>query len=503
VSESTTSPAPYLDKVAEVLADGEEPHLLTGEQYLRTLNDGRRVIASDGTEIENVAEHPDTSAAARTFGRVMDLQFNPETRDSVTYVDEETRQRKALGWQVPTTKEHLYAKREQIGVTTRETLGMFGRPPDYGPAMTLGFLAIIDRVEAENPDFADNIRRFAKLSGEHNLLSTDLIADAQSDRRVPRNERPATLRVVEDRPDGVVLRGSKIAGSAGSITHFFTLSTTLGEGLSADAAIWAAIPVNIPGLGLVMREPTIRPNGSREDHPLNIHGEEMDQIIVFDDVFLPREYVFSLRNLEFLKLYFESCVYVLWHIMTRLAYRAKIFAGTAQVITEILGTTQIPGVRRAIAEITSYAAALEAFSVAAIAESQTWNGVEVPHPGLVSAGRYHSITNYPRILYTIQDLAGQGLISRWPEKIWDHPEFGPKLEAMLPGAGVTAREKNRFMNFVYDLTASGNAARIGLFENVNATPPSFIAELVYQHVDRSEYATFAREYAGIPLAPPE
>jgi hypothetical protein len=74
---------------------------------------------------------------------------------------------------------------------------------------------------------------------------------------------------------------------------------------------------------------------------------------------------------------------------------------------------------------------------------------------------------------------------------------------MLPGAGVTAREKNRFMNFVYDLTASGNAARIGLFENVNATPPSFIAELVYQHVDRSEYATFAREYAGIPLAPPE
>jgi len=495
----TPTAGSHVEHVAEVLREGDEPHLLTGEQYLRTLKDGRRVVASDGTEIDDVAEHPVTAAAARTFASVMDLQFDPQWRDVVTYVDEETGQRKARGWQVPTTREHLYAKREQIGATTRQTLGMFGRPPDYGPAMSLGFLAIIDRVEEENPEFAENIRRFVKMSGEHNLLSTDLIADAQSDRRVPRNERPATLRVVEDRPDGIVLRGSKIAGSVGSLTHFFTLSTTLGEGLGPDAAIWAAIPVNTPGVSLVLREPTIgAPTTSDEDHPLNIHGEEMDQIIIFDDAFIPREYVFSLYNLEFLKMYFESCVYVLWHIMTRLAYRAQIFAGTAQVVTEILGTDKVPGVRRAVADIQAYAETLRAFSVAAVAESQTWNDVEVPHPGLVSAGRLHSITNYPRIVYMLQDLCGQGLISRWPEKIWDHPEFGPKLESFLPGAGVTAREKNRFFNFVYDLTASGNAARIGLFENVNATPPSFIAELVYQHSDRTEWARFVREYAGIP-----
>jgi 4-hydroxyphenylacetate 3-monooxygenase len=495
--EATNSP-PYVEKVVEALSTGTEPHLLSGAQYLKSLNDGRRVVAADGTEIENVATHPVTKASAETFARVMDLQFDPQYRDIVTYQDEKTGARKARGWQVPKTREDLRIKREQIGITTRQTLGMFGRPPDYGPAMSLGFLAIIDRVEAENPAFAQNIRNFVRMSGDHNLLSTDLIADAQSDRSVPRNDRPATLRVVDERPEGIVLRGSKIAGSSGSLTHFFTLSTTLGEGLGPDAAIWAAVPVNLPGLSLVLREPTIAGPSSREDHPLNVHGEELDQIVIFDDVLVPREYVFSLRNLDFLKLYFESCVYVLWHIMTRLAYRAEIFAGTAQVITEILGTDKIPGVRRAVAEITMYAQQMRAFSVASIAESQTWNGVEVPHPGLVSAGRLHSITNYNRIIYMLQDLCGQGLISRWPEKIWDHPEFGPKLESYLPGCGVTAREKNRFFNFVWDLTSSANAARIGLFENVNATPPSFIAELVYQHVDRSETARLVRDYVGIP-----
>ena len=497
VDKNLKSPA-YVDKVAHALSGSTEPHLLTGCQYLQSLDDGRRVVSAQGNEIENVATYPATKAAAETFAQIMDLQFDPVYRKILTYRDEDTGLRKARGWQVPKTRDDLNLKREQIGITTNQTLGMFGRPPDYGPAMSLGFLAIIDRVEAENPEFAQNIRKFVKMSGEHNLLSTDLIADAQSDRTVPRNDRPATLRVVDDRPDGIVLRGSKVAGSSGALTHFFTLSTALGEGLGPDAAIWAAIPVNLPGLSLVMREPTIDGPVSREDHPLNFNGEEMDQLIVFDDVFVPREYVFSLRNLEFLKLYFESCVFALWHIMTRLAYRAEIFAGTAQVITEILGTDKIPGVRSSVSEVTMYAQQLKAFSIAAIADSQTWNGVEVPHPGLVSAGRLHSITNYNRIIYVLQDLCGQGMISRWPEKIWDHSEFGPKLEAYLPGHGVTAREKNRFFNFVWDLTSSANAARTGLFENVNALPPSLISELVYQHVDRSETANMVRNYAGIP-----
>lgn len=500
MADTTNTPPAYMDKVADELSRGEEPHLLTGEQYLRSLNDGRRVVAADGTEVENVAEHPATAAAAHTFAEVMDLQFDAEMRDSVTYVDEGSGQRKALGWQVPTTRDHLYAKMEQIGVTTRKTLGLFGRPPDYGPAMSLGFLGIIDYFERDNPEHAENIRNFVRNCGDHNLLSTDLIADAQSDRTVPRNDRPGTLRIVDEDDEGIVLRGSKIAGSGGPLAHFYTLSTVLGEGLGPDAAIWAAVPVNIPGLSLVMREPTVQAGRSREDHPANSHGEEMDQIIVFDDVRLPREYIFSIRDLESLKLYFESVAYVCWHIMTRLAYRAKIFAGTAQVVTEILGTDKIPGVRKSVTEITTYAETLRAFSIASIAQSETWNGVAVPNPGLVTAGRLHSIQQYPRIVYTLQDLCGQGLISRWPEKIWDHPEFGPKLEAFLPGHGVSAREKNSLFNFVWDLTSSGNAGRIGLFENVNATPPSFISELVYMYVDRSEMSSFVRDYVGLPPA---
>jgi 4-hydroxyphenylacetate 3-monooxygenase len=92
---------PYVDKVVEALSEGAEPHLMNGAQYLKSLNDGRRVVASDGTEIENVATRPVTKAGAETFARVMDLQFDPRYRDIVTYQDEKTGAHKSRGWQVP------------------------------------------------------------------------------------------------------------------------------------------------------------------------------------------------------------------------------------------------------------------------------------------------------------------------------------------------------------------------------------------------------------------
>lgn len=483
-----------IDKVTDQL-DAAGGHLMTGAQYKASLRDGRRIISSQGEEIDDVTTHPDLRAV-NTLAGIQDAQFEPAHQDTLTYVADDGG-RRAIGWQIPTTREHLFAKREATRFITQRTMGMYGRPNDYGPMMALGFLSTIDRIEKESPEFAENIRNFVKLSGDYNLLSTDLIADPQSDRNVPRNERPSQLRIVEDRPDGIVITGAKVAGSIGLLAHFFTLSTTLGEGVGPEAAIWAAIPMNTPGLSLVLREPTARMNTPRNDHPLDHAGEELDQTILFDNVFLPREYVFSKYNLGLLDLYYESCVYSLWSIMTRLAFRAEMFTGVAQVITEILGTNKIPGVQAAVADITLYAQTLKAYSLATISESVEWNGVHVPNPELTTAGRLYSIENYPRITYQIRDLCGQALIARWPEKVWDHPEFGPRMEAFFPGTGVSAREKNTFFNFVWDLVAGAHAGRVGLFENVNATPPAFVRHLVYTKTDRSEAARRVRDYVGI------
>ncbi len=67
---------------------------------------------------------------------------------------------------------------------------------------------------------------------------------------------------------------------------------------------------------------------------------------------------------------------------------------------------------------------------------------------------------------------------------------------------MSARDKNRLMNFVWDLTSSGShAGRVELFENVNATPPPLLRERLYGDYDRSRSLEMAYDMVGI--APPE
>jgi 4-hydroxyphenylacetate 3-monooxygenase len=475
---------------------GSQDFLLTGDQFRASLRDRRHIISATGETIEDVTTHPALSRGIDTLAGMFDAQFDPATRDITTYVDEETGRRAALAWKVPRTVEDLRQRRELLRFTTYQTLGVFGRPPDYCPFNHLGLLTIIDRIQEQNPEWAENVRNFVRWGREHNVISADVVADVQSDRNVPLAQKPGRLRCVEQRDGGLVLYGAKPCASVAAQGHIGTIRTVLSPGADPDATLFCTVPVDAPGLTLVLREPVAEPGGA-QDHPLSAHGEEADALMIFDHVFIPREHVFSFRRSEMLGLYHELGALALWHVLARISYRAEIFAGTAQVIAEVLGTTSIPQVRDSISEITAYAATLRAFTIAAEEEATLRNGVLVPAGKYVTPGRLHSIVHYPRVMQLLRDMSGQGLITRFTQAQFDHDEIGAKLDEFLPGTGVSARAKNRLFNFVWDVTSSSHAMRVALFENVNATPPSAMRHHIYESHDRTEWADFVRRFAGM------
>ncbi|PLR87740.1 4-hydroxyphenylacetate 3-hydroxylase N-terminal domain-containing protein [Bacillus sp. V33-4] len=486
------------NKLREVLSKGQEPHLMTGEQYKESLRDGRRVIDAHGNLIHDVTTHPALKRGIDNLAKVYDSQFDPETRDITTFINPEDGKRYSTGWLVPTTKEDLKHRREMLRLSTYHTFGVFGRPNDYGSMMAMGFLSIIDKIEKENPEYAENVREFVEFSQKHNVMSADLIPDVQTDKNLPPSEKKGTLRVVEELPDGVILCGAKPCGSVGVQGHFATVSTATSPNLDPDAALWCAVPINSPGLTLVLREPTTSPDSNFEDHPIDSFGEELDNMMIFDHVFIPREYIFSLRNTKLLGLYRESCALCHWHILARLMYRSEIFVGAAQTIVDILGTDSFQGVRDSVSEVISYSASLKAHILAAEEEAELWNGVLVPSTEFITAGRLQSIIHYPRVMHILRDLSGQGLISRFTSKVWDNPEIGPILEDYLPGAGVSAREKNKFFNFLWDLSCGSHATRVALFENTNSTNAPVVQSELYRSYSRSEAVDYIRQYLNLP-----
>jgi 4-hydroxyphenylacetate 3-monooxygenase len=165
----------------------------------------------------------------------------------------------------------------------------------------------------------------------------------------------------------------------------------------------------------------------------------------------------------------------------------------------VLGTSSIAQVRDQIAELCGYASTLMAFVLAAEDTAEIRNGVCVPNERFVTAGRLHSITEYPRMLQILRELSGQGLISRFPKSAFDRPDIEELMSEFLPGTGTSAEAKNRLFNFVWDLSCGSNALRVALFENVNSTPPAAIRGRIYNSPFRAPWRDHVAEFLGITV----
>src|SRR3546814_2418646 len=75
-------------------------------------------------------------------------------------------------------------------------------------------------------------------------------------------------------------------------------------GIPGEQVIFAAIPVNTPGVTVLCRESTATQDAA--EHPMSAQGDELDSTTIFENVFIPWKQVFHIGNPEHAKLYPRS-----------------------------------------------------------------------------------------------------------------------------------------------------------------------------------------------------
>ncbi|HWI73400.1 MAG TPA: 4-hydroxyphenylacetate 3-hydroxylase N-terminal domain-containing protein [Baekduia sp.] len=470
--------------------------LRTGEEFRQGLRDGRTVYVGD-RRVEDVTKEPSLGPGIDLMASMFDAQFAPETEEITTFFDPELGARVNRAWQVPKTPEEMVARRKLIEYTSFKTAGTFGRPPDLGPTIALGLLEARLGWETNRPDLVDNIANYIKFARERGLVAAEVLADPQTDRSMGSANHPGLLRIVETAPGGVYVTGSKSVGSLAAQADEIIFTNVRRPDYPPEALIQAAIPVASEGLTLVCREGVATPGADPFDHPLGVLGEEADQLLIFDRVFIPDERIFNLGD-DGQENRFVKVIWAHWHILTRLWVKAQIFLGAGKLVVDALGTGQVPAVRAMVAELIQYEQTLRAFLLASESQATiTASGTILPDVNLTTSGRLHAVESYPRIIHTLQELCGQGLVMRFPKSAFEHPDIGPRLAELLPGHDISAAGKNRLMNFVWDLTSSSQAGRTELFENVNATPVPLLQQRLFDDYDTSTAEALAHELAGL------
>ncbi|WP_181703341.1 4-hydroxyphenylacetate 3-hydroxylase N-terminal domain-containing protein [Chthonobacter albigriseus] len=480
--------------------------LKTGAEFKATLRDGRALWVN-GERIETVFDDPALSAGVDLVASMFDDQFDPKFADATTYTDPSDGVVYSRAWQVPRTLEDLADRRKMIEYTSLKTAGTFGRPPDLAPAIAVGLLAHLPTFKAKtslidgcSPDFAENIEAYVQFGRENNLTASESLTGPQNDRSSPKGAEASLLKVKSVEKNGIRVSGAKTVGSISAQANeiFFTNLGGIRE-TPAEACIWASVPIASEGIRLISREMVSHPGSDPFDHPVASMGEEADQLIIFDNVFVPKDRIFNLGDPTAMSYYGPVCVFAHWHVLTRLAVKAELFVGAGQLVLDVLGTGHIPAVQGMLGEIIQYAQTLRAFITAAEAKAKlTEGGVMAPDVGMLTAGRLYSIEHYPRIIHILQELCGQGLVMRFGKKAFENPEIGHYLQDLLPGKGVTAEVKEQLMNFIWDMTASSLAGRVALFENVNASPAPRLRERLFNEVKRDAFVNQVKTLARMP-----
>src|ERR1700739_3724725 len=142
----------------------------TGKDYLRSLNDGRRVFL-DGELVKDVSAHPAFRQAARSIAPLFDSAADPAQRERMTYPSPKTGAPVWRAWQIPRTHADLKARRLFHETWAEATFGLMGRTPDHVAGFFAGFAAVPRVFAAGAQPFADNVVRFYEhCRDEHRYL---------------------------------------------------------------------------------------------------------------------------------------------------------------------------------------------------------------------------------------------------------------------------------------------------------------------------------------------
>jgi 4-hydroxyphenylacetate 3-monooxygenase len=273
-----------------------------------------------------------------------------------------------------------------------------------------------------------------------------------------------------------------------------------------EESFWVYIPADAPGLRMYCREIVHKPGASAYDHPLTSRGEEIEAIVTFDNLFVPRERIVALRERELHTVNFYNlwARHEHWYTFVRIVTKAQLYVGLAQLIVDTLELGEVPVVRQRVADIIEFARILEGMELAAEELAAPSEGeVMTPDATIVTAGRSYAQHNLPWVLHILQDICGQGLILRFSEKDLDEgpAAFGKNLGWFLDTRNVSAKEKNLIMNLVWDVTGTEHATRSKLFEESNALNVPFLKERLYGEYDRTQFLQDVRHFLGLAPAP--
>lgn len=457
--------------------------IMTGEEYLESLRDGREVWVH-GEKVADVTTHPAFARVAKEMARIYQLQHEPQTQDTMSFINEDD-VRISYSYSMPKNYDDLIKRRDNTALWAKESLGMFGRFPDFCAAIIVGMFDARDEMAKIDPRYKTNIENYLKYASENDLsLSHGLHDPAMDKSKRPKEDPDRCMRIVEEREDGIIVRGARFV-TLGPLTDEVVIAPT--QSLQADEpefGLWFAMPVAAPGIKQICREPYTM-NRNPRDHKLSTRFDEQDVVMIFDDVFVPWERVFLANAPKEANLLFRSRV-MRWAAhcsVLQLLARMELMIGVAHLMTETEGKGGRQLIEMELGELVTYK---EIFR--SIIRTAEYEGVMTPggHFAIKPAPHLRALIGMvsERLVSIIEHVTTSSALFVPSAEDMDVVELRPLIDRYWRGKGVDAEYRQKLSKLAWELTGDSFGGRQQLYERLHSGSPEVIVATVYKMYDK-------------------
>ena len=416
-----------------------------------------------GERVDSVVDHPAIAPHINTVAKTYELAHVEEHREVMTTISHLTGERIHRYTHIFQSADDLVKKIQMLRLLGQTTGTCFQRCVGLD-ALNATYAITFEVDAAEGTDYHERFKRYLERVQAEDLM----LAGAMTDPKGHRAQKPSEqadpdqfVRVVERRPDGVVIRGAKLHNTGGINAH--EILVLPGTGLTADEgdyAIACAVPADAEGVVFIFGRQS---NDSRKleggcdigNPRFGVVGGEA--MVVFDDVFVPTENIFlngETRYCGTLVNYFAT-----WH---RANYggckggNADVLIGATAKMTRILGTERNAIVKDKLTEMihlneTTYASAIGASAMGYALPC----GSFMVEPMMANTVKQNITRNVYQIGRLSHDLAGGFLATMPDQKALQNPEIGDLVRKYhTANPDYTADERIRYGRYIENMTST-------------------------------------------------
>ncbi len=291
---------------------------------------------------------------------------------------------------------------------------------------------------------------------------------AQTDTKGHRLKRPHEqddpdlyVRIVESRPDGIVVRGAKVDNTAAPVSdEIIVIPTRFMTDKDSAYAVAFAVPADLDGVKMLVR-PANHHKRTHLPAPIAEIGDG-ESFTIFDDVFVPRERVFMDGKGDPRQTPFAGFLALLFAHYHRHSYTgckpavSEILASAAALVSEYNGIEGVDHVKDKISHLIGTAELVfAAGQVSAYRAERSSSGTFIPDEILTNAGRRLAGEEIYNEFKVVADLAG-GLCATMPfEEEFFSKETGPLANKyMMRNPKISAEDQHRCFRGIENLVVS-------------------------------------------------